>query len=149
VRQPAAPCGMMTLVLRLVLVVVLALVAAVAALLLLRPDAATVSSVDPQVTIECTGATAVDEEACRTWGDAILAEGSPSTTFEAEDLVRLRLDRAFLGFGATCHAEWFLGRYPADVVWDEEVTCAGREFGGEPRPSDERQAPKLLGSAPT
>lgn len=100
-------------------------VGAMVALLLLRPATSAISTVDPEVMIECTGAAGVDAAACRGWGDAILAEGSPSTTFEAEDIVRLRLDRALLGFGATCHAEWFLGRYPTDVVWDEEVTCAG------------------------
>ena len=56
----------------------------------------------------------------RAWGDAILAEGSPTTTFEAQDVVRLRLDRELLGFGDTCRAEWFLGRYPDDVAWNEE-----------------------------
>jgi hypothetical protein len=102
----------------------LVVAAIVAAVLLLRPVSAAVSTVDPDVNVECTGATGVDETACRAWGDAILAEGSPTTTFEAEDVVRLRLDRALLGFGDTCRAEWFLGRYPADVAWSEEVTCA-------------------------
>jgi hypothetical protein len=108
-----------------VALLVLVGVAAVVLLLLLRPASFATSIVDPDVTVECTAATGVGEEACRAWGDTILADGSPSTTFEAEDLVRVRLDRAFLGFGATCRAEWFLGRYPADAVWDEEVTCAG------------------------
>ena len=66
----------------------------------------------------------VDDADCGAWGDEILAGGSPTTTFEAEDVVRLRLDRALLGFGDTCRAEWFLGRYPDDVAWSEDVACA-------------------------
>jgi hypothetical protein len=105
--------------------VLLVAAAIVAAVLLLRPVSAAVSNVDADVTVECTGATGVDGTACRAWGDAILAEGAPTTTFEAEDVVRLRLDRALLGFGDICRAEWFLGRYPEDVAWSEEVACAG------------------------
>ena len=101
------------------------LVAALVALLFLRPASSATSTVDADVTVECTGAVGVDEPACRAWGDGILAEGSPTTTFEAQDVVRLRLDRALLGFGRACRAEWFLGRYPDDVAWTEEVACAG------------------------
>jgi hypothetical protein len=89
---------------------------------LFGPVAAMRSTVDPDVTVECVAG--VDWTACVEWGDAILAEGSPTTTFEAEDIVRLRMDRALLGFGETCRAEWFLGRYPEDVAWSEEVACA-------------------------
>lgn len=103
------------------LVVIAAIVAAV---LLLRPGTATTSTVDPDVRVECSGATGLAEPACRDWGDAILAEGSPTTTFEAEDVVRLRLDRALFGFGDSCRAEWFLGRYPDDVAWSDGVSCA-------------------------
>jgi hypothetical protein len=88
---------------------------------LLGPVALMRSTVDPDVTVECAGGT--DPTACIAWGDGILADGSPTTTFEAEDVVRLRLDRALLGFGDTCRAEWFLGRYPDDVAWSEEVDC--------------------------
>src|SRR5690606_37409715 len=96
---------------------------AVVALVLLRPATSATSTVDPDVTIECTPATGVAPTACRAWGDAIAAEGSPTTTFEAEDVVRLRLDRDLLGFGATCRAAWFLGRYPDAVAWSESVAC--------------------------
>jgi hypothetical protein len=99
-------------------------VGVVAAILLLRPAMSATSAVDPEVTVECSGAAGVDETDCRAWGDAILAEGSPTTTFEAQDVVRLRLDRALLGFGGACRAEWFLGRYPEDVAWSESVACA-------------------------
>lgn len=109
---------------RVVLLLAVALLAALAAMFLLRPGVAATSAVDPDVRIECTAATGLAGDACRARGDAILAGGSPSTTFEAGDLVRVRLDHALLGFGGTCHAEWFLGRYPDDVVWSEEVTCA-------------------------
>ena len=107
-------------------VVVLAVVVggAAMALLLLRPASSATSTVDADVTVECSGATGVDDVACGAWGDAILAEGSPTTTFEAQDVVRLRLDRALFGFGDTCRAEWFLGRYPDDAAWSEEVACA-------------------------
>jgi hypothetical protein len=91
--------------------------------LVLRPATSVVSTVDRDVTVECGASAAVDETACRAWGDAILAEGSPTTTFEAQDVVRLRLDRSMLGIGETCHAEWYLGRYPDDVAWSEPVDC--------------------------
>ena len=93
-------------------------------LLLLRPASSATSTVDADVIVECSGAAGVDAGSCRVWGDAILAEGSPTTTFEARDVVRLRIDRALLGLGDTCRAEWFLGRYPDDVAWSESVACA-------------------------
>ena len=102
------------------LIVVVAIVGGV----LLRAVNSATSTVDPDVTVECSGATGVDETACRDWADAILAEGAPTTTFEAQDVIRLRLDRELLGFGETCRAEWFLGRYPDDVAWSESVACA-------------------------
>ena len=108
-----------------VVVPLLFVVGAVVALVLLRPATAITSTVDPDVTIECTGAVGIDSDGCHQGGDAILAEGSPTTTFEAEDVVRLRLDRALFGFGETCRAEWFLGRYPDDVAWSEPVACPG------------------------
>ena len=104
--------------------ILLVVVAVGAGALLLRPASSALSTVDADVTVECSAATGVDDVACGAWGDAILAEGSPTTTFEAEDVVRLRLERALLGFGDTCRAEWFLGRYPEDVVWSEDVACA-------------------------
>lgn len=125
--DPTSPSGMMRSMTRIGLWIgfLLVVAAIVAAALLLRPVSSATSAVDPDVTVECSGATGVDETACRDWGDAILAEGSPTTTFEAEDVVRLRLDRALFGFGDTCRAEWFLGRYPDDVAWSDEVPCPG------------------------
>ena len=111
---------------RIGLIVLVALVAAIVGVLVLRPGAAATSSVDPDVRVECTPATGADEAACLAWGDGILAEGSPSTTFEAEDVVRLRLDRELLGLGESCTAEWFLGRYPDEVAWTETVACGER-----------------------
>ena len=96
----------------------------VAPLLVLRPATSATSTVDPDVTVECTPAAGVDEVACRDWGDAILADGSPTTTFEAQDVIRIRLDRDLFGFGEACRAEWYLGRYPDDVAWSESVPCA-------------------------
>ncbi|HSI98831.1 MAG TPA: hypothetical protein VLA59_00420 [Patescibacteria group bacterium] len=110
---------------RIGLIVLVTLTVALGATLLLRPATSATSTVDAGVTVECSGAAGVDEVACRAWGDAILADGSPTTTFEAQDVVRLRLDRTLLGFGGTCRAEWFLGRYPDDVAWSEEVACTG------------------------
>jgi hypothetical protein len=102
---------------------ILAILAALIALFVTRADVSVTSSVDPDVMIECTSAAGADDGACLAWGDAILADGSPSTTFEAGDLVRLRLDRALFGLGAECRAEWFLGRYPDEAVWTEDVAC--------------------------
>lgn len=96
----------------------------VAGLLLVRPTVSAISAVDADVIVECTAAAGVDEAACRAWGDAVLAGGSPTTTFEARDVVRLRLDRELLGFGSRCLGEWYLGRYPADVVWSADLDCA-------------------------
>ncbi len=75
------------------------------------------------VTVECSGWTGVSD-GCGPWGEAILAEGAPSNTFEIEDVVRLRLDRPALGFADTCEAQYFLSRYPDEVAWTEDVPCA-------------------------
>ncbi len=115
--------GMRRIGLWIVALLVLAAMAAVL-LLILRPATSVTSTVDADVTIECSGASGADAAACRAWGDALLAEGSPTITFEARDVVRLRLDRSLLGFGAGCRAEWFLGRYPDDAAWSEDVACA-------------------------
>lgn len=103
-------------------VVVVALVGT-GAFLVARPPTLVASAVDRDVTIECAASSGADEAACLAWGDRILAEGAPTTTFEAEDLVRLRLDRSLLGLGVSCRAEWFLSRYPGDVAWAEELDC--------------------------
>ena len=107
----------------LLLAVPIALIGVAAVVLLLRPATSVTSTIDADVTVECRAAAATDSAACREWGDAILAEGSPTTTFEAQDVVRLRLDRELFGPGGTCRAEWFLGRYPDDVAWSESVAC--------------------------
>lgn len=110
---------------RVRVVAVLALVAVAAAVLVfLRAGSITTaqSTLQPGVTIECAGSTGVTDE-CGAWGDDILAEGPPSTTFEMDDLVRLRLERPMLGFGSTCVAEYFVSRYPEDAIWDDEVAC--------------------------
>lgn len=75
------------------------------------------------VTIECSGPTRASPDVCREWGDEVLAAGPPSSTFEMDDVVRLRLDRPMLGFASTCRAEYFLSRYPDDVAWAESVSC--------------------------
>lgn len=86
-----------------------------------RPSVEVLSSVDPDVTIECAPSASLPEPECRAWGDAIIGEGAPSTTFEMEDIVRVRMERA--PFSGACRAEYFLGRYPDEVVWTETVDC--------------------------
>ncbi len=81
----------------------------------------TVSSSNSDVTVECDSSVAAGD--CTAWGDAILRAGAPSHTFEIEDLERLELTRSMFGFGATCHAAYFIGRYPGDAVWTNVVTC--------------------------
>jgi hypothetical protein len=76
-----------------------------------------------QVRVECSGWTGVGA-GCGAWGAEILADGAPSNTFEMQDVVRLRLDRPAFGFAATCEADYFLSRYPNEVVWTEDVPCA-------------------------
>jgi hypothetical protein len=104
----------------LALVIVVALVAALA-VLLLRPPAVARSTVDPDVVIECGAATGLDVTQCAAWGDALLARGAPSRTFELRDVVRIRLDRGLIGGG--CTVAWFLGRYPDDPAWTDDVAC--------------------------
>jgi hypothetical protein len=94
-------------------------------LVLNRPTVEASSAVDADVTIECDGSTSVSEESCLAWGDEVLALGAPSTTFEMQDLLRLRLSKPLLGFGSPCQVEYFLQRYPDDVVWDEDIPCRG------------------------
>jgi hypothetical protein len=108
---------------RIGLVVGLVVVALVAALatLLLRPPAVARSTVDPDVAIECSAASGLDVEACAAWGDALLERGAPSRTFELRDVVRIRLDRGLIG--DECSVDWFLGRYPDDPAWTDDVAC--------------------------
>ncbi len=73
-------------------------------------------------TIECTGWTGATD-GCAAWGADVLAEGSPSNTFELEDVVRIRLDRPTFGLAEACSVDYFLSRYPDDVAWSEEIDC--------------------------
>ncbi|MCV0403249.1 MAG: hypothetical protein K5924_06015 [Chloroflexi bacterium] len=79
------------------------------------------SGVDPDVTVRCPRALSVD--ACTTWGDRIIEDGPPSTTFEMQDVVRVELARGPFGWVGACEVRYFLGRYPDDAVWHEEVAC--------------------------
>lgn len=72
--------------------------------------------------VECSGWSGVTD-GCSVWGSRVLAAGAPITTFEFEDVVRVRLDRPMLGFASSCVAEYYLGRYPDDVAWTEEIAC--------------------------
>jgi hypothetical protein len=94
-----------------------------AAAFVLRPPARVTSEVDPDVTIECAAATAASAEECLDWGDELISGGPPSTTFEMDDLARLRIDRPLFGFGSPCQVEYFLQRYPDDPVWESDVPC--------------------------
>lgn len=105
------------------LAAVVVIVAAVFYALLLGGAVQAVSAVDPDVTIECTAAVRLSEDACREYGDAILDEGAPSHTFEMDDLARLRLDRDLGGFGGTCTARYYLERYADDPAWTGKITC--------------------------
>jgi hypothetical protein len=109
----------------LVAALTLALVVGVSAWLLLRPTSRVASSADADVTIVCAASTGIDADACGAWGDEVLAAGPPSTTFELNDLVRLELSRSALGFGDECEAAYYLGRYPDQPVWTEQVACRG------------------------
>jgi hypothetical protein len=104
----------------------LLLLAAITAWIGIRASSATIANHvgERQIIAECSGWTGVSE-GCATWGEEVLGAGAPSTTFEMEDVVRLRLDRAALGFASTCVAEYFLGRYPDEVAWTENVPCPG------------------------
>jgi hypothetical protein len=74
-------------------------------------------------TIECTGWTGATDD-CAAWGAEVLAEGSPSSTFELEDVGRIRLDRPTFGLAGGCTVEYFLSRYPDDIAWSEEIDCS-------------------------
>ena len=112
---------------RRLVILVVALVLAAGAVYVVRGAATSVisSHVGPmQISAECTGWTGVTER-CREWGEAVLATGVPTTTFELEDVVQLRLDRPTFGLADRCTVEYFLGRYPDEVAWTEEVDCFG------------------------
>ena len=109
---------------RLVILVVAVVLAAGAIYVAQRASAATtVADVGPnRIAAECTGWTGVGA-LCDEWGEAILSAGAPSTTFELEDVVRVRMDRPTFGFADRCTVEYFLSRYPDEVAWTENVDC--------------------------
>lgn len=111
---------------RLVIVVVVLVLAATAVYVVSRAATSVVADhIGPtQITAECTGWTGVSDR-CGEWGEAVLAAGAPSTTFELEDVVRVRMDRPTFGLADRCTVEYFLGRYPDEVAWTEEVDCFG------------------------
>jgi hypothetical protein len=39
------------------------------------------------------------------------------------DLERLDLTRSWFGFGSSCQAAYFIGRYPDDAAWTEDIAC--------------------------
>jgi hypothetical protein len=86
-----------------------------------RPTVEVAATERADVTIVCAPSASMAEDDCRAWGDSVLAMGAPSTTFELEDVVRVKFERA--PFSGSCRAEYFLGRYPDDVVWTEDVDC--------------------------
>jgi hypothetical protein len=103
-------------------VVVVALAAVLLAawvLVIGRPTAEATSSVDPDVTVRCEGL--ASDDACGSYGDAMLASGPPSYTFEMEDLALLEIRRPV--FGGTCEARYYLQRYVDAPAWTEEVPC--------------------------
>lgn len=110
--------------LRVVVVAVVALlIGAAVYLFVLRSPVEAPSTALAGVTIECDPWSGVSAGGCGSWGDAILAGGPPSRTFNIEDLERLRLSGAPLSVGS-CRAEWFLGRDPLRPAWSEELECA-------------------------
>jgi hypothetical protein len=92
----------------------------------LRPPVEAASAASPAVTVECSAATGVSVDACRGWGDQLLAEGPPSHTFEMDDLARLVFDRSTFGLGPTCEVSYFISRDAQNRVWHDEVTCHDR-----------------------
>jgi hypothetical protein len=106
----------------LVIAVVALLIGAGVYLFLLRSPVEAPSITLSGVTIECDPWTGVSPDGCGSWGDAILAGGPPSRTFNIEDLERLRLSGAPLSLGG-CRAEWFLGRDPVQPVWSDDLEC--------------------------
>ncbi len=109
---------------RKVVVAVGAVVVVLAVLVVLalwRTPTEVSSSVRPDVTVLCDSP--IPDEACRSWGDAILADGAPSFTFEMDDLDRLKLTRGMFGFGSACEAAYFIARELNEAVWIDDVSC--------------------------
>ncbi len=86
-----------------------------------RPSVRASSAVDPDIAIRCE-ASAASAEACRAWGDDLLAAGPPSTTFEMQDVAQLVIRRPLFGLGP-CEVDYILGRYPDDPAWSEATPC--------------------------
>ncbi|MEO8510348.1 MAG: hypothetical protein ABI534_03810 [Chloroflexota bacterium] len=107
------------------LVVIAAVLLAGAWFVLGRSGVAATSAVDPDVTITCDAWTSVSPEACGSWGDAILAQGAPSHTFEMDDLAHLAISRPTFGLDSACRVEYFLERYASDPAWTDEIPCGG------------------------
>jgi hypothetical protein len=105
------------------LVVIAVVLVAGAWFILGRSGVEATSAVDPDVTITCDAWTSVTQEACGSWGDAILSEGAPSHTFEMDDLAHLAISRPSFGFASSCRVEYFLERYADDPAWTDEVAC--------------------------
>jgi hypothetical protein len=76
---------------------------------------------EAEITVECTGWSGAGD-GCAAWGEEVWADGPPSSTFDAADVVRLRFDRSALGFG-DCSVDWFVSRYPDDPAWTASVPC--------------------------
>ena len=104
-------------------VIVLLALAGALAYLLLRPPVEAASTSDPDVTLECSAATGVSSDACRAWGDEILDQGAPSSTFEMDDLARLAIDRPTWGFSSTCEVNYFISRDADTPAWREVIGC--------------------------
>lgn len=86
------------------------------------------ASVDGRsVAVVCQTATRVAATECSGWAEELLAAGAPSSTFDMEDLVRLKLDRPWWGLSFECHSAYFISRYPDDPVWEVAVPCPGTE----------------------
>jgi len=106
---------------RLILLMAIVLAGATVALVLPR-GFTTRTVIHDGLTVECSGWTGVTD-GCAAWGEEVRAAGAPSATFELEDVVRLRFDRAMLGLVSDCTVEYHLGRYPEDVAWSAEIAC--------------------------
>lgn len=108
-----------SLVVGVVVVALAAVLVAAWVLVLGRPTVEATSSVDADVTVRCEGVNS--DDACRSFGDALLASGPPSNTFEMEDLALLEIRRPLFGEG--CRARYYLQRYVDDPAWTEEISC--------------------------
>ena len=114
------------MVIKALVVVAALLIAAVGYLLIRGPGVSAPLTEPPGLVAECTASTGLDSDACEAWGTRLVAQGAPSTTFELQDVTRLRLDRHLFGLGG-CRVEWFISRFRYEPVWDDESSCPGSE----------------------